>query len=375
MKPSRRRFLETGALAGAALGLGRTALGEPRVAAAQAPPAPSWIDKPMRWAQLTLVEDDPGKFDLGFWLDYFTRTQLRRRLPERGRLRRLLPDARSRSITAAPGSASGTSSASSSRAAASSAWSSIARTDPHATYDDVAGRASRLDRGRRRRQAAPPLGLAGDVGHVRARPLQLRVHDRGHEGDRRRATSVDGIFINRWDGSGMCYCEHCRDELPRRHRPRAAAHATTRRTSTGAPRLHPLAPAAALRPLAALGRRGAQDQSRLLRDPQHRRRRHQLARHEDASASARAMMVADRQARRGLQPPWAIGMNAKEYRATMGRKPIVGHLQRGRRGALPLEGLGAEPGRDPAVGGRRRRQRHAAVVHEVRRRRCTTSAG
>ena len=28
----------------------------------------------MRWAQLTLVEDDPGKFDLPFWLDYFRRT-------------------------------------------------------------------------------------------------------------------------------------------------------------------------------------------------------------------------------------------------------------------------------------------------------------
>ena len=34
---------------------------------------------------------------------------------------------------------------------------------------------------------------------------------------------VDGIFINRWAGSGMCYCEHCRTnfraatghELPR----------------------------------------------------------------------------------------------------------------------------------------------------------------
>ena len=25
----------------------------------------------MRWAQLTLVEDDPGKFDPQFWLDYF----------------------------------------------------------------------------------------------------------------------------------------------------------------------------------------------------------------------------------------------------------------------------------------------------------------
>ena len=21
---------------------------------------------------------------------------------------------------------------------------------------------------------------------------------------------VDGLFVNRWDGSGTCYCEHCR---------------------------------------------------------------------------------------------------------------------------------------------------------------------
>jgi hypothetical protein len=36
------------------------------------------------------------------------------------------------------------------------------------------------------------------------------------------------------------------------------------------------------------------------------------------------MLVADRQARRGLMPPWAIGMNAKEYRAVMGGKPVIG---------------------------------------------------
>ena len=34
----------------------------------------------MRWAQLTLVEDDPagggpGKFNLKFWLEYFERTK------------------------------------------------------------------------------------------------------------------------------------------------------------------------------------------------------------------------------------------------------------------------------------------------------------
>ena len=36
--------------------------------------AGAWYDRPMRWAQLTLVEDDPGKYDLAFWLDYFKRT-------------------------------------------------------------------------------------------------------------------------------------------------------------------------------------------------------------------------------------------------------------------------------------------------------------
>ena len=32
---------------------------------------PGWYGRPMRWAQLAFVEDDPGNYDLGFWLDYF----------------------------------------------------------------------------------------------------------------------------------------------------------------------------------------------------------------------------------------------------------------------------------------------------------------
>src|SRR5271154_2505470 len=35
--------------------------------------ASSWYDRPMRWAQLAFVEDDPGRYDPGFWLDYFKR--------------------------------------------------------------------------------------------------------------------------------------------------------------------------------------------------------------------------------------------------------------------------------------------------------------
>ncbi len=37
-------------------------------ATAQAAPVignPGWYDRPMRWAQLAFVEDDPGNYDLG----------------------------------------------------------------------------------------------------------------------------------------------------------------------------------------------------------------------------------------------------------------------------------------------------------------------
>lgn len=64
----RRDFLRKTAIAGSALAL-------PAEPVALAAPEPKgWFDRPMRWAQLTLVEDDPGKFDLGFWLDDFKRT-------------------------------------------------------------------------------------------------------------------------------------------------------------------------------------------------------------------------------------------------------------------------------------------------------------
>src|SRR5512145_755474 len=69
---SRREFLVN-----AALGAGSVAIGNADwpaiVGAAPTTTASGWYDKPMRWAQLTLVEDDPGKYDPAFWLDYFKR--------------------------------------------------------------------------------------------------------------------------------------------------------------------------------------------------------------------------------------------------------------------------------------------------------------
>jgi hypothetical protein len=34
----------------------------------------------MRWGQLTLVENDPPKLDVGYWLDYFKRCRCASRL-------------------------------------------------------------------------------------------------------------------------------------------------------------------------------------------------------------------------------------------------------------------------------------------------------
>jgi hypothetical protein len=133
--------------------------------------------------------------------------------------------------------------------------------------------------------------------------------------------AVDGIFGNRWSGSGMCYCEHCQRNF------RVASGLALPRTT----------------------------------DPRDPARRAYLAWHEQrlfevwrlwdreirsirpharfiANAGGGALspldmktvgelsdiLFADRQARQGLMPLWANGKNAKEYRAALGSKPIGG---------------------------------------------------
>ena len=77
-KLSRRHFLEAaGAFAALGAPVGRPAAPrrtEPQSAATwPGDGLQGWFDGPMRWVQLTLVENDPGRFDPQFWLDYFRR--------------------------------------------------------------------------------------------------------------------------------------------------------------------------------------------------------------------------------------------------------------------------------------------------------------
>ena len=160
----------------------------------------------------------------------------------------------------------------------------IARTDPHAAHQDVYDAHPDWIAVDADGQKRPPSGHAGAVDHLRSRSLQLRVHDRGHQ-EIVSLYKVDGVFSNRWAGSGMCYCEHCRQnfkaasglDLPRTQQP----------AGSRAPRLHRVAAAAPVRSLAAVGCRDPQDQSRRALHPQHRRRGPERSRYEDASANWR----------------------------------------------------------------------------------------
>ena len=318
---TRRQFLKTTTYAGAAVTLAQFT---PRLAAdepAAVPPAqtPSWTDKPMRWAQLTLVEDDPGKFDPAFWLDYFQRTKSdavclsgggcvayypteipfhhrSQWLGDRDVLGELITGCRKLGLVV------------------------IARTDPHATYDDVQTAhpdwiAVSADGQPRRHWVSPELWVTCGLG-----PYNFDFMTAVNKEIMARYR-VDGIFINRWDGSGMCYCAHCADnfkaatgfELPRTNNPQDPAHRAyilwrQQRLfdlwQTWDRAVREINPDSCVIPNTGGGATSSLDMKKI--------------------GELAPILMADRQARSGLMAPWAIGKNAKEYRAALGRKPIVG---------------------------------------------------
>jgi hypothetical protein len=318
----RREFLRTSALAGAAVSLGAPAWPAPAPGSALAgeePLPPSWIDRPMRWAQLTLVEDDPVGIDVSFWLDYFRSTRADAACLSAGGCVAYYP-------TEVPFHHR-------------SAWLFgrdvfgelvagcrelgmvvVARTDPHATYDEAQAAhpdwiAVGEDGRPRRHWASPEMWVTCGLGPYNFEfmtAVQREIMARYR---------VDGIFVNRWDGSGVCYCAHCRGgfraatghDLPRSADPQGTTQREYRQWREE--RLLALwrlwdADLRSVNPDSCLiPNTGGGATSRL----------------DMAKIGERApMLVADRQARHGLMAPWAIGMNAKEYRATMGRKPVVG---------------------------------------------------
>src|SRR4051812_10912929 len=317
---TRRQFLQSSALAvaGASFSGGNTYT---LFGATSGPlPAPDWVARPMRWAQLTLVEDDPGKFDLQFWLDYFERTKSDAVCLSAGGCVAYYPTEvpfHHRSAWLAGRDVFGELVAGCRKLG----MVVIGRTDPHATYDDAQQAhpdwiAVTADGKPRRHWASPEMWVTCGLGPYNFEfmtEVKREIMSRYH---------VDGIFINRWDGSGMCYCAHCRKnfrdatgfELPRGNNspqdPVQRAYMLWRQERLFALWQHWDAAVRAINPDSCVIPNGGGGATSSL----DMKRIGELA----------PTLMADRQARRGVMPPWANGRNAKEFRATMGRKPIVG---------------------------------------------------
>jgi hypothetical protein len=314
---TRREFLKTTALAGASVSLAQfTPLA--RGAEISAAVMPSWADRPMRWAQLALVENDPGSFDLNFWLDYFRRTKSEGVCLSGGGCVAFYPTNipfHHRSAWLGDGDPLGDLIAGCRKLG----MAIIVRTDPHATYDDAAEAhpdwiAVDASGNKRRHWASPEMWVTCGLGPYN---FEFMTDVKKEIMSRYR---VDGVFINRWDGSGMCYCEHCVKnfkaatgfDLPR-----------TENTQDPARRAYILWREQRLFDLWQTWDRAVRainpdscviPNTGGVGSPLNMKKVGELA----------AMLVADRQARRGLMAPWAIGLSAKEYRATLGKKPAVG---------------------------------------------------
>ncbi|WP_020579561.1 alpha-amylase family protein [Actinopolymorpha alba] len=289
-----------------------------KVRAAEAP----WYDRAMRWAQLTLVDGDTSAdsgYDVTVWLDYFRRIRADAACLSAGGYLAFYPTTvpfHRRSVDLGDQDPFGDLVA----GCRELGMVVLARTDPHAVHDDVYQAhpewiAVDAEGRPRPHWAMPGVWVTCALGEY-ATAFMPEVN-----AEIISTYDVDGIFSNRWAGSGRCFCEWCRKnfaaaaglELPVGNDPTDPAVRAYRRWredrlfeiarmwDTG---IRELNPAARFIPNSGGGALSDLDMSRL--------------------ADLAETLFADRQARSGTTPVWMNGQYAKAYRAAMGTKPVGG---------------------------------------------------
>jgi hypothetical protein len=316
---TRRGFFHvTGGGAIASLTTGRAAPVAPVELATQQAATPAvgagWFDRPMRWVQLTLVENDPGSFDPQFWLDYFRRLHADAATLSAGGIVAYYPTEiplHHRSAWLGDRDPFGVLVA----GCRAQGMHVVARTDPHAVRDEVRVAhpdwiSTTREGTPRKHWANPDLWVTCALG-----PYNFDFMDRVH---REIVTKykIDGIFANRWaPQGGDCYCSHCERNykeatgaaLPRTNDPRDPARRQF--LEWRKVRLTDL-----WKQWDATVRAANPDASFIPNGPPDLKTAGELA----------AIQFTDNQARRGLTPPWNNGRRAKELRSVMGRRPIGG---------------------------------------------------
>ena len=309
MQASRRDFLVASSVAAV----------RGRVRAAESKTSDGWYDRPMRWAQLTLVENDPGTFDPAFWLDYFRRTHSDGACLSAGGCVAYYPTKiplHYRSRWMADRDPFGELVAGCRKLG----MNVIARTDPHATHQDMYDAhpdwiAVDAQGKKRKHWADPEYWVTCALGPYNFEFMTAVTREIV------ALYKVDGVFSNRWSGSGMCYCEHCQRnfkafsgrELPRTNNPQDSARRDYNLWREQRlfdvwklwdAEIREVNPNASFIANSGGGATSTLDMVKI--------------------GELSHILFADRQARHGLMPVWMNGKNGKEYRSTLGRKPIGG---------------------------------------------------
>jgi hypothetical protein len=273
----------------------------------------------MRWAQLVFVEDDPGNYDPQFWLDYFKRIHADGACLGAGGYMAFYPTEvplhyKSRFLK--PGMDTFGDLVAGCRKLGMSV---IARTDPHAAHESVYRAhpdwiAVDAEGKKRRHWAYSDAWVTCTLGPFSFELMTAVTREIAQKYE------IDGIFSNRWEGSGMCYCEHCTANFRK-----AAGFALPR--DGGDPKIQ--------RAYREWKENRLFEQWHLW-DAEIRKQRPnaRFIANSGGGAMSRidmarlgklsSILFADRQARNGAMPLWINGKYAKEYRAAMGSKPVGG---------------------------------------------------
>jgi len=268
----------------------------------------------MRWVQLTLVENDPGRFDPRFWLDYFRRLHADAATLSAGGIVAYYPTEiplHHRSAWLGDSDPFGTLV----KGCRALGMHVVARTDPHAVRDEVRVAhpdwiSTARDGKPLKHWANPDLWVTCALG-----PYNFEFMDQVHR-EIVSKYAIDGIFANRWaPQGGDCYCVHCEKNF------KDATGAALPRTSDARDPLRRQFLEWRKARLTELWKkwdatvRAANPEARFIPNgPPDLKTAGELA----------AIQFTDNQARRGLTPPWNNGRRAKELRSVMGRRPIGG---------------------------------------------------
>jgi hypothetical protein len=276
-------------------------------------PEETWFNHPMRWAQLTLVENDPGRFDPDFWLNYFKRVHADGATLSAGGIVAYYPtDIPFHHQSSWLGSLDPFGYLL--KGCRDMNMSVIARSDPHATWQNVYEAhpdwiAVDINGEKRRHWANPELWVTCALGPYNF-DFMTRVHYEIME-----KYQPDGIFSNRWAGHGICYCEHCirnfreysGTDLPMNSDSFDPGYQKYMEWSTG--RLKELwlkwdGIIRKLKPTSRFIPNGFPDKV--------------------ITGQLSDIVFTDHQARNGYTMPWSNGRVAKELRASIGMKPLGG---------------------------------------------------